>query len=96
MIDIFQFSDLVIKIFDKIYIKNREDLMIAIRENKRKSDDLKAEKEYRELNLDKNQQIVIENYINSLLIQTDRVCLISYLKAIEHTLDFLNEKTPKK
>ncbi len=91
MINIFDFDNEAVEIFNKIYIQNYQDLNSAIYSNLYSLNDVDAEYDYKELYLVKNQQIVIEKYINSIKVQIDKAVMIAYIKAIEHTLNHLNK-----
>lgn len=59
--------------------------------------------DYKELNLTKYQQEVLENYLKFAKKESDAKVFLAYLKGIEHTLNFINnteilrnKNTPKK
>lgn len=91
MIEIFRFNSDVIDFYDKIYPIFHNDLKEKLNDDSLYKKDIEALIDYKELILDKNQQEVVENYINSLLVEADNKAMIAYLKGIEHTLKYLKK-----
>ncbi len=96
MLNIYKYSDEVFDIFCKTYYPHLDELTREINEKRISFKDIDAENYYSELCLSENQRKVIDRYVNTIKIQADKAIMIAYVKAIEHTLEYINKNTPEK
>ena len=95
MINLYKYSDKVFDIFCNTYYPHLNDLMQEINFEKANLKDFDAEINYNRLYLSENQQIVINKYIDSIIVQSEKSIMIAYAKAIEYTLEYLNNAKHK-
>ncbi len=96
MIDESKFDKDLISIYNILTHLNYTDLQNALNNKSLYMKSSFSEKigeklDYSQLNLDDFQQEVIENYINLLNYETTAKIFLTYLKAVEHTLKFIND-----